>query len=205
MKIYFICNNLYENNLSYNSSHEIEQKKMTRPLSIEGENVAKNIAVLDELSDVNNIYSSMYACALASAKYLANRLDEVIVVDEDLNDCKIGNLGSKSFKMVKFMQSHDFNVKLNGGESLEEVGTRMSEFISSVLETEDNKVAIYTHKRALLGYLIKNAKIGYSLDDDLVVEYNDKVVYSEADKDADIVEITYDTEHNILDMDVIDI
>ena len=59
MKIYFICNNLYENNLSYNSSHEIEQKKMTRPLSIEGENVAKNIAVLDELSDVNNIYSSM--------------------------------------------------------------------------------------------------------------------------------------------------
>ncbi len=205
MEVYFICNNLFENNLSYNNRQDIEQKKMTRPLSIEGEGIAKNIAVLDDFMDVNSIYSSMYASSLASAKYLANRLDKIIIVDEDLNDCKIGTLGSKSLKMVKFMQNHDFNIKLNGGESLEEVGSRMERVVQRILDIEDNKIAVYTHKRALLGYLIRNAQTGYNLDDDLIVEFNDKVIYSEADKDADIVKVTYDRGHNILDIDIIDI
>ena len=205
MEVYFICNNLFENNLSYNNRQDIEQKKMTRPLSIEGEGIAKNIAVLDDFMDVNSIYSSMYASSLASAKYLANRLDKIIIVDEDLNDCKIGTLGSKSLKMVKFMQNHDFNIKLNGGESLEEVGTRMERVVHRILDIGENKIAVYTHKRALLGYLIRNAQTGYNLDDDLIVEFNDKVIYSEADKDADIVKVTYDRGHNILDIDILDI
>ncbi len=205
MEVYFICNNLFENNLSYINRQDIEIKKMTRPLSIEGESIAKNIAVLDELSNVDSIYSSMYASSLSSAKYLANRLDKVTIVYEDLNDCKVGNLGSKSLKMVKFMQNHDFSIKLNGGESLEEVGDRMENIIDKILSVQDNKVAIYTHKRAMLGFLIKYASTGYNLDDDLIVEYNDKVVYNETDKDADIVKVTYDRQGNILDMDVIDI
>ncbi len=205
MEVYFICNNLFENNLSYNNRQDIEQKKMTRPLSIEGEGIAKNIAVLDDFMDVNSIYSSMYASSLASAKYLADRLDKITIVDEDLNDCKIGTLGSKSLKMVKFMQNHDFNIKLNGGESLEEVGTRMERVVHRILDIGENKIAVYTHKRALLGYLIRNAQTGYNLDDDLIVEFNDKVIYSEADKDADIVKVTYDRGHNILDIDIIDI
>ena len=205
MEVYFICNNLFENNLSYNNRQDIEQKKMTRPLSIEGESVAKNIAILDDFMDVNSIYSSMYASSLASAKYLANRLDKIIIIDEDLNDCKIGTLGSKSLKMVKFMQNHDFNIKLNGGESLEEVGNRMERVVHKILDIGKNKIAVYTHKRALLGYLIRNAQTGYNLDDDLIVEFNDKVIYSEADKDADIVKVTYDRGHNILDIDILDI
>lgn len=205
MEVYFICNNLFENNLSYVNRQDIEQKKMTRPLSIEGEGIAKNIAVLDDLADVNSIYSSMYASSLASAKYLADRLNKVTIVDENLNDCKVGNLGSKSLKMVKFMQNHDFSIKLNGGESLDEVGSRMEKVLQKILDMQEDKVAVYTHKRALLGYLIRNANTGYNLDDDLIVEYDDRVIYSEADKEADIVKITYDREDNILDISVIDI
>lgn len=205
MEVYFICNNLFENNLSYTNRHDIEQKKMTRPLSIEGENIAKNIAILDELADTQDIYSSMFASCLGSAKYLAERLDKIIEVDEDLNDCKVGSLGSKSLKMVKFMQNHDFNIKLNGGESLEEVGSRVENAMRKILNSESSKVAIYTHKRAMLGYLIKNANTGYNLDDDLIVEFNEKVIYNEADKEADIVKVTYGKNHNILDMEVIDL
>ena len=205
MEVYFICNNLFENNLGYTNRHDIEQKKMTRPLSIEGENVAKNIAILDDLSDTMDIYSSMYACCLSSAKYLAERLDKITIVDEDLNDCKVGNLGNKSLKMVKFMQNHDFSVKLNGGESLEEVGDRVQRVMRKILDSGSEKIVIYTHKRTLLGYLIKNANTGYNLDDDLIVEFNEKVIYNEADKDADIVKITYGRDHSILDMDVIDL
>lgn len=205
MEVYFICNNLFENNLSYNNRQDIEQKKMTRPLSIEGENLAKNVAILDDLLDVKSIYSSMYASCLASAKYLANRLDKIIIVDEDLNDCKIGVLGSKSLKMVKFMQNHDFNIKLNGGESLEEVGSRMERVMNKILDIQDDKIAVYTHKRALLGYIIRYAQTGYNLDDDLIVEFNDKVIYNEADKDIDILKVTYDRHRKVLDIDILDI
>ena len=37
------------------------------------------------------------------------------------------------------------------------------------------KTVIFTHHRAILGFLVRHAKTGYSLDDDLVIEYNDKV------------------------------
>ena len=205
MEVYFICNNLFENNLSYINRQDIETKKMTRPLSIEGEMIAKNIAILDDLEDTDTIFSSMYASSLASAKYLANRLDKVTIVDEDLNDCKVGILGDKSLKMVKFMQNHDFSIKLNGGESLDEVGSRMEKVMHKILANYGGKVAIYTHKRAMLGYLIRHANTGYNLDDDLIVEYHDKVIYNETDKDADIVKVIYDKDHEILDMDIIDI
>ena len=93
--------------------HDIESKKLTRPLSIEGEELAKSLSLKEEFEGTNLIYSSMASSSLGSAKYLAERINKKILVDEALNDCKIGNLGNKSLKMVRFMQNHDFNIKLN--------------------------------------------------------------------------------------------
>jgi len=205
MEIYLICNNLFENNLTYADKQDIEKKKMTRPLSVEGEEIAKSLSLHEEFSDVNLIYSSMFSSSLASAKYLAERLNKNILVDEDLNDCKVGHLGNKNLKMVKFMQNHDFNIKLNNGESLEEVGTRIDKVINKIIYLTGNpKVAVFTHKRTMLGYLIKHATPGYNLDDDLIVEYNDKVIYTESEKDVDIVKIVVEN-RKIVDMDVIEI
>lgn len=205
MEIYLICNNLFENNLSYTDKHDIEKKKMTRPLSVEGEELAKNISVHEEFSNVNVIYSSMFSSSLSTAKYLAERLNKNIIVDENLNDCKVGNLGNKSLKMVKFMQNHDFNIKLNNGESLEEVGSRIDKVINKIVYLDgSHKVAVFTHKRTMLGYLIKHATPGYNLDDDLIVEFNDKVIYNESEKDIDIVKLVVEN-HKVVDMDIIEI
>lgn len=205
MEIYLICNNLFENNLTYADKQDIEKKKMTRPLSVEGENLARDLSLNEEFNDVTLIYSSMFASSLSSAKYLAERLNKNIMVDENLNDCKVGDLRNKSLKMVKFMQNHDFNIKLNNGESLEEVGNRIEKAISKIIYINGNrKVAVFTHKRTMLGYLIKHGNPGYNLDDNLVVEYEDKVVYNESEKDCDIVKITFDNK-KVVDMEVIDI
>lgn len=205
MEVYFICNNLFASNLVYETRLDTESKKLTRPLSAEGENLAKNISLMEELENMDSIYSSMYASSLSSAKYLASRFDKEIIVDENLNDCKIGSLGSRSLKMLKFMQNHDFHVKLNDGESLEDVNNRMEIVMRKIIYSEENKVAIYTHKRTVLGYLIKHATTGYNLDDDLIVEFNEKVIYNDADKEADIIKITYDKKHEIKNIEVIDI
>ena len=204
MEVYLISNNLYENNLSFNDLKDIELKKLTRPLSIEGENLAKALSLNENLNDVSVIYSSLASSSLGSAKYLAERINKNIIVDENLNDCKIGELGNKNLKMVKFMQNHDFNIKLTNGESLEEVATRIEKVMNKIIRLNaSHKVAIFTHKRTILGYLIHHGKTGYNLDDNLIVEYNEKVIYNESEKDMDIIKITYE-DKQIVDMDVID-
>jgi len=205
MEIYLISNNLYENNLSYMDKQDIETKKMTRPLSIEGETLARDISLLEALNGTTLIYSSMFASSISCAKYLANRLNKKIVIDETLNDCKVGDLKNKNLKMVRFMQNHDFNIKLNGGESLSEVGDRIEKIISRIIYLNGNKkVAVFTHKRTMLGYLIKHGKSGYNLDDDLIVEFNEKVVYNESDSDYDIIKLTINNK-KLVDIDIIDL
>lgn len=205
MEIYLISNNLYENSLAYNDRNDIEKKKMTRPLSIEGENLAKSLSLEEMLSDTKLIYSSIASSSLGTAKYLAERINKKIIVDENLNDCKIGDLGNRNLKTIKFMQNHDFNIKLNNGESLEEVGKRIEKVMNKIIYLDaNNKVAIYTHKRTILGYLILHGDVGYNLDDNLVVEFNEKVIYSDVVKDVDIIKLTIENK-KIVDMDVIDL
>jgi len=204
MKVYLISNNLYENNISYTNKNNLELKKMTRPLSIEGEELAKSISLLDIFNHTNVIYSSEYAGSIETSRYLANRLNKSINIDENLNDCKIGELGNKSIKMVSFMQEHDFDIKLNNGESLSEVGNRIKSSIEKLLYTNYEKIALFTHRRSILGYLVLVAKTGYNLDDNLVIEYNDNVIYDGAFKDANIIELEFDG-RELVNIKVVDI
>lgn len=206
MEVYLISNNLLENNLSYADLHDIELKKLTRPLSVEGEMLSRDLSLLQEFNDVTLIYSSLFSSSLATAKYLAERINKKIIIEEKLNDCKTGDLGTKSLSMVRFMQEHDFNIKLNNGESLNEVGKRIDSVINKVVHLNgNNKTVIFTHHRAILGYLVGNAKTGYSLDDDLVLEFNDKVIYMDADKDINIIKITFDDNKEIEDIQTVDL
>ena len=192
MKILLVSNNLYENSIAYTDKNDLEKKKMTRPLSIEGEEVAKAISIMEIFNHTNMIYASEYSGTVATAKYLANRLNKQINIDKKLNDCKIGVLGNKSLKMVSFMQEHDFDIKLNNGESLSEVGNRIKDVIQKLLFTNLEKVALFTHRRSILGYLVMVADTGHNLDDNLVVEYKEEVIYDGTFKDADIIELEFD-------------
>lgn len=205
MEIFFVCSNLFVNNLIFADEVDIERRKMTRPLSREGEILAQKLSEMDFLQDTSLIYSSMASSSLCGAKYLAEKLKKDIIVSENLNDPQIGKLGNKSLKMLKYMQNHNFGVKLDGGESLEEVSKRICSLIDNIITFEENKIVLYTHKRTMLGYLIKNGAVGFNLDDDLVVEFNGKVIYNESDKDIDIIKIILDENYEVSDMDVIDI
>ena len=204
MEVYLISNNLYENRIGYQTKDNIDKKRMTRPLSVEGEKEAKNIAILDDLADVNVIYSSIYASSIASAKYLADRLDKKIIVDEYLHDFEIGDLKNYSLKMVKFMQNHDFDIRLNNGESLNDISKRITNVINKIVHLNlAHKVAVFTHQRLILGFLIGHGKCGYNLEDELIIEYNDEVIYSGEEKEVDIIKITYEDDE-ITKIEVID-
>lgn len=191
MKTYLVSNNLLVDGLNYDANASLELIRMVRPISSEGENIAEKISNIDALKNIDVIYSSYYSSALSTAKYLANKLEMNIELVESLNDCKVGSLGSKNMKMVKGLQDHDFNYKLPNGESLIDVGDRLNHFLNSV-STLNRNCAIFTHKRTILGYLLKYAKVGYNLDENLILEYNGKIIYDDSDTDFDIYEITWE-------------
>ena len=188
MRIYLISNNLLLDGLCYDNTSNLELIRMLRPLSKDGEEALSKTIHLKELQNIEKVYSSFYASALGSAKYLSKHLELPINMDERLNDCKVGNLGSKNMKMVKGLQDHEFTYKLPMGESLNDVGNRLNNFVSKIIN-DNEECVLFTHKRAILGFLLKYSKVGYNLDDNLILEYNGKIIYDDVDTDIDIYEI----------------
>lgn len=187
MRLYLISNNSLLDGLSYDSKDDLENIRKIRPLSIIGEENANKISENPLFENIEKIYSSYYSSSLDSAKYLANKLNLNINLSELFNDCRVGYLGSKNMKMVKGLQDHDFNYKLTNGESLIEVGNRLENGINKIIKNED--IVIFTHKRAILGYLLKFSSVGYNLDDSLILEFNGKQIYDDSDTEYDIYEL----------------
>ncbi len=197
MTIYLISNNLLCDSLNYTWDADLDTLRKIRVLSIEGERVAQKISELKILEDTDKIISSFQSSALGSAKYLNAKLDLTIDMHKEVNDCKVGELGSKNMKMVKGLQDHEFTYKLPGGESLIDVGNRLDNFIKSI--NNKQKIVIYTHKRAILGFILKYCQVGYNLDENLILTYNNNVIYDDSESNYDIYELTMN-EQKILDI-----
>ena len=201
MTLYLVSNNMVLEDLVYETDETVEEKRINRPLSIEGE---KKAVKLVKKINANIIYSSNYASALATAKYYARYKNLSININSFLNDSKIGKLGNRNIKMLRFMQERDFDFKFNNGESLNETCNRMNIAINSIIKRIGNQnIVIFTHKRAILGYLLKYLDKGYNLDDRLILTYNDKVIIDDVEKDIDIIKL--EILHNkIVDIDIIE-
>lgn len=65
-------------------------------LSIEGEKKAQEISNLKELNDIDILWSSNYVRAISTAKYIANKNEIEINIDERLNERKL-----RKFRNVK--------------------------------------------------------------------------------------------------------
>lgn len=189
MTIYLVSNNLVLEDIKYETDEAVEEKRITRPLSIDGE---KEAVKLVKKIDANVIYSSNYASALATAKYYASYKKLDININSFLNDSKIGKLGNRNIKMLRFMQERDFDFKFNSGESINETQQRMDLVLNRIIKGNINKnIVIFTHKRAILGYLTKYLDKGYNLDDRLLLTYKDKVILDDIEKEVDIIKIEY--------------
>ena len=148
-------------------------------LSVEGEDKAKEISEIDELQNVDVIWSSSYVRAKQTAKYIAekNKLD--INIDSRLNERKLGDLndlkGLGKNKQHSFVEEQllDDNLKNSLGESLIDVQKRMDSVISKiVLDNKNKRIVIVSHGAALKFYLRKFCK----LNKDIKLEFNNGVL-----------------------------
>lgn len=73
--------------LNINEDSQISNEKII--LSIEGEKKADELAKIKELQNIDMLWSSSYARAVGTAKYIAKANDIQINIDERLNERKL--------------------------------------------------------------------------------------------------------------------
>lgn len=200
MEIILVSNNVIENNLIY-SNLKLDKNKIRLPLVNRMKDLAKDVSLLSIFNNANAIYSSLSPSAILFAKTLGKRINEPVYELETLNDAKLGNIHLQSIKDVYFMQEHDFNIKLTGGESLNEAGKRLDKEINHIVYLNNlNKVVIFTHQRLILGYLTCKCNYSYTLEDNLVLDFNENILYNDVKEDYFIYKLLFE-DKNIINIE----
>ncbi|MBO5096584.1 MAG: histidine phosphatase family protein [Bacilli bacterium] len=179
-KIYLIVNNLVLNNIDYLNDETMDDKRVKRPLSIQGENFAQKISKISELENVTSIYSSGFASALGTAKYLSDKLNVTINIENKFNERKVGQTNKQTnFQYFRENQEHDFNYKLPNGESFNMTKDRVTKAFKEMTKiNQDEEIAIFTHSIVVNSLLTNWCEVAYNLDNNLILNFNDKVVDS---------------------------
>ncbi|MBE6139927.1 MAG: histidine phosphatase family protein [Firmicutes bacterium] len=186
MNIYLLSNNLVIDEISYIYKENLEQKRLSRPLSIEGEKLAQSLS--EELK-VNNIYSSNYASAIATAKYFANKNNCIIKINGQLNDSKIGEIGKHNIKMLRYMQDRNLDFKYPQGESLNETKNRLVNVLKEIILENEDDVLIISHKRAIMSLLLEYCEKGFNLDEKLLLSFKENVVMDDSESDYELIKL----------------
>ena len=172
-------------------------------LSTEGEKRAEELCNIEELDNVDRIFTSNSVRAIATAKYLAEknnikieldkRIDERIFGVETLNDLP------KDFNKLSF---DDKNFKMEKGESFNEVDSRFINFINDLLEQDSNKNVLVIHGLILLSYL--ETICDFSFDGNIFdIKYKNKVIINGNPKSPSVYKITYNDNKEVIDVELI--
>ncbi len=191
--IYLINNSLTMNNLNFPDQETLEQKREKRILSILGEEASMKLSNEKYLQSVQFIYASQYVMSIGTAKYLAQKLELNILIKKEIGERVLGNLGDKKIRMVSEMQENDFDYKLPGGESLNDVKKRMVRFVKHIIDIHPNKtIALFTHNVAITCLLSEWCTKGFNLDNRLILNYKDQAIIDGAWDEINIIELVFD-------------
>jgi len=184
-----------------NVSWEEYNKNMI--LSVEGEKKAEKLCEIEELKNIDDIYSSNSFRAIATAKYLAENNNTKIKLDDRINErefgCKYLNQLPPDFTKKSFDNK---NYKFLDGESLNEMDSRLNDFINEILNQKREKTIIVIHGIMLLSFL--SNVCDYKFDGEKTfAKYNNKLIINVKPKNPGVYKITYSENNEIIDIDVI--
>ena len=202
-KVYLIRHSkpLKVNNDKNMDSLQIQNEK--QPLSIEGENIAREKLNIKELKDIDKLYSSSYVRAISTAKYIAENNNIEINVINDFGERKFGinswdelpdNFGEKQFL--------DENYKTEFGESQKEVRERTFNALMNVLKNDDKKIAIVFHSTAMLFLIMTWCKVIPSKEDfSYKFLFNDEEVFNDKIDYCEIFKLTFDDKNKLINIE----
>lgn len=125
------------------TSQAINEKEI---LSIKGEEDSKELSEKQELKNIEAIWCSSYVRAKQTAKYIANKNNLQINLDDRLNERKLGNLKEIAIfmkgKITRDPSQEQLlhqKFKTSDGESAEDTNKRMTEFLNECLKKYKGK------------------------------------------------------------------
>lgn len=163
-------------------------------LSVKGEEQSRKLSENPELNNIDILWSSSYARAKATAKYIAYRNNIEINIDASLNERKLGNLEDLSKwmenKTIGVVQAYlqDKKWKAREGENCEEATKRVTVFLEKILKENIGKRIVLVSHGALISFLLTN---WCELNEELKLTFNNKVIEI---KEPSITKITFDNQ-----------
>lgn len=181
------------NNLVNNDNLQIQNEKQF--LSIEGEQLAKEKMNIDELKNIDVLYSSNYLRALGTAKYIAKNNNITINIHEGFGERKFGVSNWDEIPNDFYdRQAIDENYKIDNGESQLEVRNRMLKSLNSVIE-KNKRIAIVTHSTAMLFLLMKWCNVTMEK-----ISYKDMIICDTKIDNCDIFKLTFDDNYDLIEI-----
>ena len=182
--------------------NEIEQIRNEKNLlSVDGEKYAEQMSNLPELLKVEILYSSHYVRAMSTAKYIAEKNNIILNVDERLGERRFGVNNISELPSTFFEdQFRNWDYKLTNGESVNEVSKRMNEALSEILDVHrDKKIAIISHGTAISAMLKKWCNIKLNEETKLVeIYFNNKLVFDGNWKCPELFKLEFDDNNNLI-------
>ena len=138
---------------------------------------------------------------MQTAKYLAERKNLVIHIDDRFNERKLGIL--QEDEKIHIKQYYDENIKNSEGESRKEVTKRMLEaFLEVVNNNRGKKIAIFTHDSSMTFLLMQWCKLEYIREDKhKCLSFNNKVVIDRRFNAPEIFKLLVDDNSNVISIE----
>ena len=185
---------MYDNK---NETMQLRNEKMS--LTILGEEKARKLSLLPELNNIDNVISSNYVRAIATAKYIAFNNKKDIEVIPEFGERKFGNINSWSDLPKGFSdkQIKNWNYKFEGGESFNEVCERMYFALQSVLKKyKGKKIFIVSHGTAISVLFSKIAHVEFYDEENYNrgIYFNGKLIFDGKYDAPELFKLEYEDE-----------
>ena len=181
--------------IEYHSEQDKLIKNEKIILNVEGEERAKILCQKELFDDIDVIYSSNCVRALQTAKYLMERLDLPVIIDDRFDERRTGIPNDHIYPDWFERQYLDANFKTEGGESQKDVQKRYNEVIHELLEKhKDQKVAVFCHGIAITFYLLLYCKLISIHDRELEYEYQGKTLFNKSLNAPEVFRLTFDND-----------
>ena len=173
-------------------------------LSSLGEDRAKLLSEKEELQNLDVVYTSNCVRTLATAKYLMEKQNLKAIIDDRLDERKVGISNVDKYPDWFSRQYFDESFKTEGGESQKEVRDRVNEVINEILVKHKNKrIAVFSHGYAITFYLLKYCKLVSIIDNKLKYEFNNKIVFNKRINAPEVFKLTFN-DNKLLNIELIE-
>lgn len=173
-------------------------------LSSEGEENAKKLCKVEELKNIDAIYSADSFRSIGTAKYVAEMNNLKIKLDSRINERNFGVNTINELPENQTLESFkNKDYKFGVGESLNEVDKRFNSFINDLLDSNDKNIALFIHGIIMMSFLQNNTDFSFD-GKNMKLLFNNKEIYNDKMKNPMIFKIEYDKD-TIVDIEEISI